>query len=678
MKIQTDYIPFSIFLNELIRQTEKNLKTLNKSKVEWFTKKIFIEKQILEKLAPFKNSKEPTENKLAKFFDTNKDTFFYKKHYLTLHQRIIQIYNQKNVINISDENFDEKIGQVFTALNAGCSTIINNSFLIDTSVEKFAYFIKNKISQKKKNSLNPYIEISTVDRYSSIVYFVWTNKYSLSDISKRDSSTKKEQKTYIRSASDLIEDYLPVIDPYIKKYNQNVRDDIKTDKEDHNKTDNESLDIDTDQETDITDDDESNLEKKNHYLSLKDNIPSIDRYEVLKINQLHKLHQYFNKLKNSTDLDQQSFRLMFYMMLFLRRSPTFLSSIKYVSQTNSNKKLKTDIDNYPLLDIDDQVIYYKPKHLFSPTIRDYENKEKNEYLKNKENFETWNDLLPFYNNAHFIAGIPLPPFLIEMIKKYDNFKKYNNIDSSYLFIWKGQDGFTNQLDNSKFNDPQKQLFSELNIERYLYENIYRTFDAYMKYFGLGLVDAYLISERHRIPHEICIRYTSISLKILANNYFLASQRWFNAIRSNYLLSDYQPHIDSTIIKNMPAIRMGSWRALEPRYCKEITSYLSSSRALEIPMIQTKPGYQNRNIKVVKAIFHLFILNGLRPFEITRLQRSWLSLEKPTLLVNGKAEENARLIPLHDLLYNELKSLLKFKKEKPNQLFWMYDEKWAAI
>ena len=54
-------------------------------------------------------------------------------------------------------------------------------------------------------------------------------------------------------------------------------------------------------------------------------------------------------------------------------------------------------------------------------------------------------------------------------------------------------------------------------------------------------------------------------------------------------------------------------------------------------------------------------------KLLALQRSWLSLEKTTLLVNGKAEENARLIPLHDLLYNELKSLLKFKKEKPKSV-----------
>lgn len=114
------------------------------------------------------NSKEKTENRLIKFHIKNQDTYFYKTSGIKIHERLLNLYNQRKNFPVNNKNeIKPTLKRTYSAINAACRTI-NKAYNLNFVTEEYLIkFIKNK------KGVSPYITEDTANNYASSLFEIW-------------------------------------------------------------------------------------------------------------------------------------------------------------------------------------------------------------------------------------------------------------------------------------------------------------------------------------------------------------------------------------------------------------------------------------------------------------------------------------------------------------------------
>jgi integrase len=174
-------------------------------------------------------------------------------------------------------------------------------------------------------------------------------------------------------------------------------------------------------------------------------------------------------------------------------------------------------------------------------------------------------------------------------------------------------------------------------------NFTRSFEGYYAHLGLSGVYRYYCSERARSYYEMPLRYSRVSALQIYKSHNQACTRFEQEIAKEQ--AAIAPTTDHTRAipahKETPRTKeekafFGSWHCPRPEVIQSIVSAvkrdLEDAAHCDPPL---EPHHARYNASIRLLTIALALLNGLRPFEITRIKRRHVDLSGPWLAVRGK-------------------------------------------
>lgn len=176
----------------------------------------------------------------------------------------------------------------------------------------------------------------------------------------------------------------------------------------------------------------------------------------------------------------------------------------------------------------------------------------------------------------------------------------------------------------------------------------RTFDAYYTSFGVRGIHRYYLSGRARHMYEMPLRYSRVSLADIAIEYSRAYVEFakeialeerkmgVNSISFPLRFSNEIEHHDKDF-ERFRGVYFGSPRVASVGVIMDIVKVLTEDLS---PFKRSSLDHRQKHLyldAITKiTIVMIGLLNGLRPFEISRLKRKHLDLENNRLAVIGKS------------------------------------------
>lgn len=364
-------------------------------------------------------------------------------------------------------------------------------------------------------------------------------------------------------------------------------------------------------------------------------------------------------------LNRLAFQIPYHFMLHLRRPSDFSATIQIGVPRSSVK-------DGPVLDTAASLIHKIPLFYFGKPATLVNNFGIEYFLKSENNFANWDSEFEGYTHSSPVSAIPLPRLILNEIIEY---RQLLPELPNRLLSRQNQHNHLLPFDTAWFNQKLKILTKLLQTRKTGHRRITQTliknsFDAY--YLGrLNCVDYWHISERAKYAIEMPVRYTGLTISELAEHYYPIHNAFLDEIEQVADNPLDLPRSAPKTVRKFPEIQLGSWHALELEVINALAAFFHGPDARQLVPPGLTRSQKLYNLRVYETAFGLGCLNGLRDFELPRLEINDYCPETQSLVVRGRGGR-MRELPLHPTLCERIKRLLRARRQtKSTQLLWLY-------